>query len=103
MISSVDQLGGNCGCNLGVVGLHRLQYDGGGDDGDYGGVVVDGYGRAPQAAVMIMMMTLLVMIYEPWEGVPELGGSLSRLHTSQPEEKSKQSTHSVIHNLTLYV
>ena len=51
MISSVDQLGGNCGCNLGVVGLHRLQYDGGGDDGDCGddgddgdcgGVVVDG-------------------------------------------------------------
>ena len=41
MISSVDQLGGNCGCNLGVVGLHRLRYDGG-DDGDCGGVVVDG-------------------------------------------------------------
>ena len=45
MISSVDQLGGNCGCNLGMVGLHRLQCDGGGDDGDdgdCGGVVVDG-------------------------------------------------------------
>ena len=64
MISSVDQLGGNCSCNLGVVGLHRLQYDGGGDgdDDDCGGVAVDGYGRAPQAAVMIMMMTLFIMI-----------------------------------------